>query len=119
METNLENLFSSDKNLIEKLQGFAKILDYKELFFEHLGPELKKVFDKKKNNHIISNFLEALQYEYGLFGNKINLSKAFSLYKFYAYKNGYYCMYKMHTIYLCEYKKFNVSFNRILEKLYI
>lgn len=50
MEINLENLFSSDKNLIEKLQGFSKLLDYKELFFEHLGPELKKVFDKKKNN---------------------------------------------------------------------
>jgi len=119
MEENLETLFSKDKNLIEKLKGFVKLLDYKELLFGHLGPELKKFFDKKRNNLMISNFLEALQYEYGLFGNKINLSKAFSLYKYYADKNDYYCMYKMHVIYLCEYEKFNVPFNRILEKLYI
>ena len=28
-------------------------------------------------------------------------------------------MYKMHVIYLCEYKKFNVHFNRVLEKIYL
>ena len=119
METNLENLFSSDKNIIEKLKGLATLLDYKEVLFGHLGPELKKVFDKKRNNLIISNFLEALQYEYGLFGKKIDLNKAYFLYKYYADKNDYYCMYKMHTIYLCEYEKFKVPLNRILEKLYI
>ena len=118
METTLENVFSKDEYLIEKLKGFATLLDYKKLF-EHLGPELKKVFDKKKNNLLIKDFLEALQYEYGLFGNKIDLPKAFNIYKFYADKNDYYCMYKMHTIYLCEYTKFNVTFSRILEKLYL
>ena len=28
-------------------------------------------------------------------------------------------MYKMHVIYLCEYEKFNVTFDRTLEKIYI
>ena len=28
-------------------------------------------------------------------------------------------MYKMHIIYLCEYKKFNVTFSRVLEKIYL
>ena len=119
METTLENIFSKDEYLIEKLKGFATLLDYKKLLFEHLGPELKKVYDNKKKNIIINHFLDALQYEYGLFGNNINLSKAFYIYKYYANKNDYFCMYKMHTIYLCEYEKFKVPFSRILEKLYI
>ena len=63
--------------------------------------------------------MEASSYEYGFFGRKINLQKAFFLYKKYADLNDYFCMYKMHVIYLCDYQKFNVNFNRVLEKIYL
>ena len=115
----LENLFSSDIETIEKLKGYAKQLDYKKIFFDHLGPELKKIFVNKKDKVCIKNFLEASQYEYGFFDKEIDLQKAFSLYKKYADLNDYLCMYKMHIIYLCEYEKFNVPFNRVLEKIYL
>ena len=115
----LENLFPTDNEHLEKLRGYAMKLDYKKIFFEHLGPELKKIFINEKEDIIYKNFLEGLQYEYGFFNKKIDLQKAFSLYKKYADLNDYFCMYKMHVIYLCEYEKFNVPFNRILEKLYL
>ena len=115
----IEQLFSSDNELVNKLKENAVKLDYKNVFFDHLGPELNKLFEKKKNKLSIKNFLDASQYEYGFFNKEIDLQKAFSLYKKYADEYDYLCMYKMHIIYLCEYDKFNVGFNRILEKIYL
>ena len=115
----LDDIFSNNKEIVDKLRENAIILDYKKIFFEHLGPELNKLFEAKKKKVIIKNFLEAAQYEYGFFNQKIDLQKAFSLYKQYADEKDYYCMYKMHIIYLCEYEKFNVNFSRTLEKLYL
>ena len=115
---SLETIFSSEKEIVEKLKGYAYKPDYKKLFFEHLGPELNKIYMNKKKI-FTQNFLEAAQYEYGFFDKNIYLQKAFNLYKKYADLNDYFCMYKMHVIYLCEYKKFNVHFNRVLEKIYL
>ena len=115
----IEQLFSSDNELVNKLKENAVKLDYKNVFFDHLGPELNKLFEKNKNKVSIKNFLDASQYEYGFFNKEIDLQKAFSLYKKYADEYDYLCMYKMHIIYLCEYDKFNVGFNRILEKIYL
>ena len=119
MKNMLKDLFPTDKELEQKLKGYATTPNYKEIFFGHLGSEFIKIFEEKKDNTILKNFLEASQYEYGFFNKKIDLEKAFSLYKKYADQNDYFCMYKMHTIYLCEYAKFNVPFDRVLEKLYI
>ena len=118
MET-LKTIFSSKNEIVEKLKGFTQQPDYKKLFFDHLGPELTKIYTNKKDKVFTKNFLEASQYEYGFFGKKIDLSKAFSLYKKYADLRDYFCMYKMHVIYLCEFKKFNVPFSRVLEKIYL
>ena len=118
MET-LESIFSTDNDNVEILRGYAYKPDYKKLFFEHLGPELRKLYMNKKDKLFINKFLEASQYEYGFFDKKIDLQKAFNLYKKYADLNDYFCMYKMHVIYLCEYEKFKVTFSRVLEKIYL
>ena len=115
----LETIFSSENEVVEKLKEFAEKPDYKKILFEHLGPELTKIYNNKKDKVFTRNFLEASQYEFGFFGKKIDLSKAFSLYKKYADLNDYFCMYKMHVIYLCEYEKFSVPFSRALEKIYL
>ena len=115
----LESIFSKDNEIVEKLKEYAYKPDYKKLFFEHLGPELTKLYISKKDKVYLKNFLEASQYEYGFFNNKIDLQKAFSIYKKYADLHDYLCMYKMHVIYLCEYEKFNIPLNRVLEKIYI
>ena len=116
---SLETIFSSENEIVEKLKEYAYKLDYGKIFFALLGPELRKIFENKKNKVIIKNFLEGAQYEYGFFNTQIDLQKAFSIYKKYADLNDYLCMYKMHVIYLCEYDKFNVSLNRVLEKIYL
>ena len=77
----LDDLFSKDQEIVDKLKENAMILDYKKIFFEHLGPELNKLFEAKKNKIIIKNFLEACQYEYGFFNKEIDLERAFALYK--------------------------------------
>ena len=115
----LANIFSTDNETIEKLKSYASQPDYNKALFGHLGPELRKIFDTKKDNTIYKNFLEGAQYEYGFFNTQIDLQKAFSIYKKYADLNDYLCMYKMHVIYLCEYDKFNVTLNRVLEKIYL
>ena len=64
---NLETIFSTENEVIEKLKKNAYKPDYKKIFFEHLGPELKKLFMNKKDKVIYKNFLQACQYEYGFF----------------------------------------------------
>ena len=115
----LDTIFSTENEIAEKLRGYAYKPDYKKIFFEHLGPELKKIFINKKDKVILKNFIEASQYEYGFFDTEIDLSKAFNLYKKYADINDCFCMYKMHVIYLCECEKFNIPFSRVLEKIYL
>ena len=115
----IDTLFSTSEETIKKLQEFAAKPNYSEVLLEHLGPELKNLFILKKDKIIFKNFLEGLSYEYGFFDKEIDLQKAFSIYKKYADLNDYFCMYKMHIIYLCEYEKFNVGLNRVLEKIYL
>ena len=115
----IDTIFPLETEVIEKLKSYVYKLDYEKIFFEHLGPELKKIFINKKDRIILKNFLEGLQYEYGFFDTKIDLQRAFDLYKKYADLNDYFCMYKMHIIYLCEYEKFNIPFNRILGRIYL
>ena len=115
----LENLFSKKNEIVKQLQKNIAQVFYKKEIFEHLGPELRKIFYKKKDKISYKNFYEAAQYEYGFFDKEIDLLKAYLLYKKYADRNDYLCMYKMHVIYLCEYKKFHVPFSRVLEKIYL
>ena len=63
----IETIFSSENEIIEKLKGYAYKPDYKKIFFEHLGLELKKIFINKKDKVEFKNFIEAAQYEYGFF----------------------------------------------------
>ena len=115
----LENIFSKKIDIVEKLQKNVPQVFYKKEIFEHLGPELRKIFDKKKDKINYKYFYEAAQYEYGFFDKEIDLTRAYLLYQKYADRKDYLCMYKMHVIYLCEYKKFNVPFSRVLEKIYL
>ena len=69
------------------------LLNYfiKKYFFKHLGPELKRIFDKKKDKVYYKNFYEASKYEYGFFDKEIDLLRAYLLYKKYADCNDYLC----------------------------
>ena len=115
----LDNLFSKKIEIVNKLKENVVQIFYKKILFEHLGPELKKVFDKKKDKVYYKNFYEASQYEYGFFDKEIDLLQAYLLYRKYADRHDYFCMYKMHVIHLCEYAKFHVPFSRDLEKIYL
>ena len=115
----IDTIFSNENEIVETLKGYTKEIDYKKLFYEHLGPELKKLFDKRKDIVNFKNFYDASQYEYGFFDKEIDLLKAYLLYKKYADHNDILCMYKMHVIHLCEYTKFHVPFSRVLEKMYL
>ena len=56
----LEKIFPTNKETLEKLKGYAINLDYEQVFFEHLGPELKTIFKNKKDKIIYQNFIDAL-----------------------------------------------------------
>ena len=75
----LDNLFSKKIEIVKKLKENVVQIYYKKVFFEHLGPELKKIFDKKIDKVYYKNFYEAAQYEYGFFDKNIDLLKAYLL----------------------------------------
>ena len=56
----LDNLFSKKIEIVKKLKENVAQIYYKKVFFEHLGPELKKIFDKKKDKVYYKNFYELL-----------------------------------------------------------
>ena len=47
---SIESIFSTDNDIVKKLKEIASKPDYKKIFFAHLGPELKKIYLKKKIN---------------------------------------------------------------------
>ena len=119
MDKSQNKIFDDDPVLIEELKGHVKLINYRDLLIRPLGPELTKIFEKNRNKYASKNFLKGIEYEYGSNNNKIDLKKAFSIYKEFSDKNDFFCLYKMHIIYLLEYEKFCVKLDRNLEKFYL
>ena len=112
-------IFDDDPVLIEELRNYAKTINYRDLLIRPLGPELTKIFEKNRIYYASNNFLKGIEYEYGAFNTRIDVRKAFQIYKENAEKNDFFCLYKMHIIYLLEYEKFYVQQDRNLEKFYL
>ena len=109
---NLEN----DKKLIEKFP----LINWGDVLLTWKKNCLLNRFLSISKNFEISNFLEGVQYEYGLNNYKIDVNKAFNIYKLAAdTTTDCLSMYKMYTIYFREYKKFNIARDKILEKFYL
>ena len=107
-------IFDDDPVLIEELRNYAKTINYRDLLIRPLGPQLTKIFEKNRNYYASKNFLKGIEYEYGAFNTGIDVRKAFQIYKENAEKNDFFCLYKMHIIYLLEYEKFYVQQDRNL-----
>ena len=54
----LDNFFSKKIEIVKKLKENVVQIFYKKILFDHLGPELKKIFDKKKDKVYYKNFYE-------------------------------------------------------------
>ena len=108
---------------IEKEKIFKNalgIIDFKELFMQSLSPEFLKLFKDNINLFYSKPFLEGISYEYGLMQKSINKTKAFKAYKDGAdNKYDYFCMYRLHRIFLNDYKIFNLERNIDLDRLYL
>jgi len=95
-------------------------VNFKELIMESLLKEFLKLFKENKHLFYCQSFLEGVSYEYGLFDKSIDKNKAFRIYKEGAdKKNDYLCMYRMHRIFLVDYKDFDLERNTDLDKLYL
>ena len=120
IETPRSGLFNYDKEK-EKvyLNSIGKIY-FKELFMESLSPEFLKLSQENINLFYSQPFYEAIGYEFGLSGKAKNTNKAFRIYKDAAdFKYDYLCMYRMHRIFLTDYRGFGVKENEDLHRLYL
>lgn len=95
-------------------------INFKDLFLDSLSPEFLKIFKKNINLFYSQYFLEGICYEYGLLDKSMNKNKAFQIYKEAAdFKYDYLCMYRLHRIFLTDYKDFGLKKNRDLDRLYL
>ena len=95
-------------------------VNFKDLLLESLTPEFLKLFQENSHLFYSQPFLNGVSYEYGLFGKSINMAKAFEIYKDAAdNKYDYLCIYRMHRIFLTDYKDFGVQKNGDLHRLYL
>ena len=95
-------------------------VNFKDLLLESLTPEFLKLFQENSHLFYSQPFLNGVSYEYGLFGKSKDIVKAFEIYKDAAdNKYDYLCMYRMHRIFLTDYKDFGVQKNGDLHRLYL
>ena len=95
-------------------------LNFKDLILESLTPEFLKLFQENSHLFYSQPFMNGVSYEYGIFGKSINMVKAFEIYKDAAdNKYDYLCMYRMHRIFLTDYKDFGIQKNGDLHRLYL
>ena len=87
---------------------------------ESLSPEFLKLIKNNINLFYSQPFLDGISYQYGLLGKSINKTKAYKVYKDGAdNKYDYFCMYRLHRIFLNDYKSFNLERNIDLDRLYL
>ena len=120
IETPCSGLFNYDKEQEKIFLNSIGKIDFKELFMESLSPEFLKLFQENINLFYSKPFYEGIGYECGLFDKSKNTNKAFKIYKDAAdFKYDYLCMYRMHRIFLTDYKEFGVKKNEDLHRLYL
>ena len=113
-------IYSIEEEKEKMVKGGLGVVNFKELMMEGLSKEFLTLF--KENRHLFysQSFLEGISFEYGLFDKSMNKNKAFKIYKEGAdLKNDYLCMYRMHRIFLVDYKDFELERNTDLDKLYL
>ena len=100
--------------------NLTKKINFKELFMENLTPGFLKLFKDNSNLYYSQSFLEGICYEYGLMDKSENKKNAFNAYKDGAdKKNDYLCMFRLYSIYLNDYKDFDLKEDLNLSKLYL
>jgi hypothetical protein len=117
-----ENMFLPyDEKIDEKCYNINKIENWADSFYN-----LKKGIILEKYKELLSKseynkFFEALNYEYGINNCKLDLEKAFDLYKTAADSTtDTLSMYRLYHIYKKDFKKFNLEKrSHVLEKFYI
>ena len=117
-DINIE-IINNDKKELNEINNENNI-DFKELFMDNLSPEILKIFQNNSKSFYSQSFLEGICLEYGLMGKSKNNNEAYKIYKDGAdSKNDYLCMYRLHRIYRCDYKYFNLEKDKDLEQIYL
>ena len=113
-------LFKIDDETENKLKNGLGTIHFKEIFLLHLSPEFLKLFKQNSKLFYSQYFLEGICYEYGLLDKPMNKNEAFKIYKKAADENyDYMCMYRLHIIFLIDYKDFDLQRNVDLDRLYL
>ena len=107
----------SDKRCLE----LNPIDNWAEVFYNVKKDIFRKRYIELMSRTENNKFFEALNYEYGINNNPLDLNKAFQIYKNAAdTSNDTLSMFRLYRIYKNEYKKFNFSKrNIVLEKYYL
>ena len=119
-KTKYSGLFNYNKEKEKSYINSIGTIDFKELFLENLSPEFLQLFKENINSFYSQPFIEGICYEYGLFEKTKDAKKAFNIYKEGAdLKYDYLCMYRLHRIYLIDYRDFGLRKNEDLHRLYL
>ena len=113
-------LFKENKERENKLKNALGNINFKDLFMESLSPEFLKLFKQNSKLFYSQYFLDGICYEYGLMGKSMNKNEAIKIYQKGADENyDYICMYRLHRIFLVDYKDFGLERNIDLDRLYL
>lgn len=118
--TKSPEFYPINDKIDQQIKSRIPLINWENLLYKWLNPNLKKRFIELSSNFEYSNFLKGVNKEYGINNTKQNLKEAFLIYKNSAdHTTDSVSMYKMFQIYLHENKKFLVKRNRNLENYYI
>ena len=113
-------LFKENKERESKLKNALGNINFKDLFMESLTPEFLELFKQHSKLFYSKYFLDGICYEYGLMGKSMDKKEAIKIYQKGADENyDYICMYRLHRIFLVDYKDFGLERNIDLDRLYL
>jgi hypothetical protein len=113
-------IFQIDSEKEAIINNSIGTINFKELFMEFLSPSFLNLFKQNSKLFYSQDFLEGICYEYGLMDNKMDKTAAFKIYQKGAdYNNDYLCMYRLHRIFLTDFKDFGLKRNNDLDRFYL
>ena len=109
---------SSQNELLMKEK--VKKVNWDELIITWMGPNLIERFFTISEKTELNDFIDGLQYEYGLNNKKKDLQKAYEKYLYNAkHTQSWFCMYRIFLIHYLESKEFKIKSDKVIQMFYL
>ena len=118
--TSFEDILAMSSQSESLMKEKVAKVNWDELIITWMGPNLIARFFTIAEKTELNDFIEGLQYEYGLNNKKKDLQKAYEKYLHNAkHTHSWLCMYRVFLIHYLESKEFKIKSDKVVQMFYL